>query len=269
MNFDILLKYVTKASRDMWDMGWAEANAGNISLRLNEEQFAIIEQFKPKADWVKLESAVPNLAGERFMFTGAGRYLRNIELAPERNIGFIELDKTGAAYRIMWGFEPNGRPTSELPAHLLSHSAIKESTNNTARAVIHTHAPNLIALTYTVENLSKAKLSKLLWQMHAECVVVFPQGIEFIPFQMPGSLELGEATADALTHCPMAVWQHHGVCGTGKSLDEAFGRIFVAEKAAGIYLKSMAAGGIKQVISDDDMRAVAANFDVPLDVSLL
>lgn len=35
MNFEIRIKHVAKTTRDMWDRGWAEANGGNVSLRLN------------------------------------------------------------------------------------------------------------------------------------------------------------------------------------------------------------------------------------------
>jgi len=39
MDLDVLVRYMAKAGRDMWDLGWAEANAGNISLRLNKRQY--------------------------------------------------------------------------------------------------------------------------------------------------------------------------------------------------------------------------------------
>lgn len=269
MNLDFLLKTITKTARDMWDRGWAEANGGNISLRLNAEQVEAVGHFSPKGDWIGLPESIPALSGERFLVTGTGSFLRNIELVPERNLGFIELDGAGKNYRIIWGYEPAGSPTSELPAHLLSHAAIKEVTNNRDHSVIHTHAPNLIALTYAIDNLSTASLSHLLWKMHAECVVVFPQGVRFIPWMMAGSLELGIKTAESLSRCPLAVWEHHGIVGTGRNLDEAFGRIYVAEKAAEIYIKTMAAGGIKKCLSDEQIYRIAKNFNCDIDTTFL
>lgn len=267
--FEFLLRNLSKTGRDMWDRGWAEANGGNISLRLNSGQYDLLDGMEPRSDWRPLDMQIPELSSERFAVTGTGRYLRNIELAPERNLGFIELDKVGAAYRILWGFEPEGGPTSEIRAHLLSHAAIKRGTDNYAHAVIHTHTPALIALTYLLPDLDTARLSSLLWRMHAECVVVFPGGVEFIPWLMAGSDELGRATARALENRALAVWEHHGIAGTGRNLDEAFGRIYVAEKAAGIYMSCMAAGGVRKTFSNDQLRAIAANFKSPLDESLL
>ncbi len=269
MHLDTLITHVAKTTRDMWDRGWAEANGGNVSLRLNAEQNAVIAGTQKQSDWIPLSVATPSLQSERFIFTGTGRYLRNVELAPERNLGLIELNRDGTAYRILWGFEPNGRPTSELAAHLLSHATIKKRTNNYAHAVIHTHSPSLIALTYAFANLSTATLTTLLWRMHAECIVVFPRGVEFLPWMMAGSNELGETTATALSDRTLVVWEQHGIVGTGRNLDEAFGRIYVAEKAAGIYLACAAAGGVKKSLTDDQLLAIADNFQCNWDRSLL
>lgn len=105
--------------------------------------------------------------------------------------------------------------------------------------------------------------------MHAECIVVFPKGVEFLPWMMAGSNELGDATATALRQRSLVVWEQHGIVGTGRNLDEAFGRIYVAEKAAGIYLACMAAGGVKKVLTDDQLQAIAENFKCDWDRSLL
>lgn len=269
MKPDILIRHVAKTTRDMWDRGWAEANGGNVSLRLNEEQYATITGTQKQFEWVPLSVAVPSLKRERFVFTGSSRYLRNVELAPERNIGIIELNDAGDSYRILWGFEPEGRPTSELAAHLLSHASIKANTDNYAHAVIHTHAPSLIALTYTFAHLSTSKLTTLLWRMHAECIAVFPKGIEFVPWIMAGSEQIGQATANALRERTLVVWEQHGIVGTGRNLDEAFGHIYVAEKAASIYLACAAAGGVKNVLTDDQLQAIAQNFNCDWDPSLL
>ena len=263
-----LLDEIKKTSGDMARRGWAESNGGNISLRLNVENSAFFNEFEAKSGWIKLPVSMPEIAGERFMVTGTGRFLRNIEVFPEKNIGVINLDRKGEAWQLLWGYEPAGAPTSELPAHLLSHCRIKEKTNNQSFAFIHTHPNSIIALTYAVANLDTKSLSRLLWQSHAECIVVFPQGIEFLPWKMAGSMALGLATSEAILHRNLAVWEFHGICGCGRNLDEAFGRIDVAEKAAEICLRVMAAGGAKQTLSDTQLRAIARNFNCQLDESL-
>ncbi|MGE5446975.1 MAG: rhamnulose-1-phosphate aldolase [Bacteroidales bacterium] len=263
-----LIDEIKKTSGDMARRGWAESNGGNISLRLNSENYACFNNLQAKSEPVKLPISMPEIAGERFLVTGTGRFLRNIEVFPEKNVGVIEIDDKGESWQLLWGYEPIGAPTSELPSHLLSHCRIKEKTHNQSFAFIHTHPNSIIALTYAVANLDTKSLSQLLWQSHAECVVVFPQGIEFLPWVMAGSMDLGKATAEAMARRNLAVWQFHGICGCGRNLDEAFGRIDVAEKAADICLRVMAAGGARQTLSDAQIRAIAANFNCNLDESL-
>jgi rhamnulose-1-phosphate aldolase len=263
-----ILDEIKKITSDMARKGWAESNGGNVSLRLNEEYRSFFNDFQPKKEQVKLPITMPAIANERFLVSGTGRFLRNVEIAPEKNMGVIEIDNKGESYQLLWGFEPTGAPTSELPAHLMSHCSIKEKSNNKSFALIHTHPTNVIALTYAVANLDTKSLSRLLWESHAECMVVFPQGIEFLPWMMAGSIELGKATANALLSRDLAVWQFHGICGCGRNLDQAFGRIDVAEKAAEICLRVMSAGGAKQTLSEAQLRAIAANFNCQLDESL-
>jgi rhamnulose-1-phosphate aldolase len=263
-----LIDEIKKTSGDMARRGWAESNGGNISLRLNEENYNYFNEFLPQQDFINLPMAMPEIAGERFLVTGTGRFLRNIELFPEKNIGVIEINQKADAYRLLWGYEPVGSPTSELPSHLLSHCKIKKKTNNQSFAFIHTHPNSVIALTYAVAELDTKSLTKLLWQSHAECVVVFPEGIEFLPWIMAGSLDLGKATAEAISRRNLVIWQFHGICGCGRNLDEAFGRIDVAEKAAEICLRVMASGGAKQTLSDAQLHAIADNFKCRIDEEL-
>ena len=263
----VFIQEIIKTSQDMWEKGWAEANGGNISLRLSSDKLNNAPDFTP-GEWKKLLTRLPSLGSEIFLVSGTGKYLRNISVFPHKNVGLIELSEQGDSYRILWGFERDGRPTSELEAHLRSHAAVKDASNNIKHAVIHTHAPHLIALSYGLD-LTTAGLTKLLWQSHAECVVGFPGGVEFIPWMMAGSDEIAAATAKALKRRPMALWQYHGIFGAGRNLDEAFGLIDMAEKAAYIYLTAMAATGIRGTLSDDQLGAIAVNFGVDPDLEAM
>jgi rhamnulose-1-phosphate aldolase len=262
------LAEIAKTSLDMWSKGWAEANAGNISVRLHQDQVSDNAAFFRTSEWVPTPVAVPELGKQVFLMTGTGRYLRNIEVHPEKNVGVIELNDEGSAYRILWGYKPKGAPTSELAAHLRVHAVRMAASDNVEHAVIHTHAPNVIALTNALD-LDSRTLTRLLWQMHAECIVVFPDGVEFIPWMLPGSPELAEATARALKNRRAAVWQFHGIVGSGRNLDAAFGLIDTVEKAAGIYAHALAAGGVKNRLSVEQLRALAGHFHVRPDESFL
>ncbi len=255
------LTEITKTSRDIWSKGWAEANAGNISVRLVREAIEMETLRTQPREWTPLATRVPDLAGEYFLVTGSGRYLRNIELYPEKNVGILELDDVGSAYRIIWGFQPTGGPTSELLAHLRVHGTRKRVTNGIDRAVIHTHSPELIALTHVMP-LDTRKLTRLLWEMMPECIVTFPEGVEFIPWTLPGTSELAEATASVFIERRIAVWQFHGVIAVGRNLDAAFGLIDTAEKSAALHLKARTGGGVTQKLSKGQLKELARHFRV-------
>jgi len=264
MHSEKLIQTVARITRDLWDKGWIEANGGNCSIRLNKEEKAGFKSTLPDIP-ISLARAYPELAGEVLLITGSGKFLRNIELNPLENIGFIKINESGNAYSIAHGFTDGGQPTSELPTHLSSHALIKESGNH---VVLHCHATNLVTLT-CVKELTTPILSKMIWQLQSESVLVFPQGIEFIPWQISSTLEIGEKTAQALKKRTLALWQYHGVFATGKDSDEALGRIHVAEKAAEIYLKAKSAGGIHSVLSDQQLVAMADYFNLDYDRAIM
>jgi rhamnulose-1-phosphate aldolase len=262
------LAEIVKTSSDMWFKGWAEANAGNISVRLAHEMVDNEPSFSHGGAWTELPEQLPEVAGDTYVVTGTGRFLRNIEISAENNLGVIEINDRGSAYRALWGFKPMGKPTSELLPHLKVHAIRKSVSENMDRAVIHTHSPNLIALTGALD-LNTVSLTRLLWEIHAECIVAFPEGIEFLPWELPGSTELANATAHAARSRRVVVWQLHGVLAVGRSLDAAFGLIDTVEKAASIYLKAMQAGGLRHKLSTAQLEALAKKFNVRPDPLIL
>jgi len=263
---DELIESLVRTTRDLWLKGWAERNAGNVSVRLVPGDTV---ETEPRAEvWSPIGTTLPTLAGGRFLFTGTGSFMRNIERDPERGLGLVVVDSAGESYRVAWGFIGGGLPTSELMPHLCAHAARMAATGEADRAIIHTHPQNLIALSYALE-LDTERLTRLLWEMHTECVVVFPAGCGFIRWQMPGSRELAEATAEVLGRRTMAVWQHHGIVAAGPDLEHAFGLIETAEKAAEIYLKAASLGPVERRLTTEQLTALAANFGVEPDREIL
>jgi len=98
--------------------------------------------------------------------------------------------------------------------------------------------------------------------MSTECIVVFPEGIGVIPWIVPGTNAIGEATAKKMQEYRLVIWPHHGIYGTGKDMDETFGLIETAEKAAQICTLVQAQGGIKQTITDEQLIDLAKGFNV-------
>jgi rhamnulose-1-phosphate aldolase len=255
------IQAMVKATSDMWLKGWHERNGGNVSLRLSADDIAPYRGLLKEDRVVAIGELVPELAGQYFLVTGSGKYFRNVQLDPEENLGLIEIGADGESARILWGLPGNGVPTSELSAHLKSHRSRQQVTQGASRVIMHCHATNLIALSYVLD-LSAAALTRALWEMSTECLVVFPDGIGVLPWMVPGTVSIGSATAEAMLKHPLVLWPFHGIFGSGATLDEAFGLIDTAEKAAEVLVKVLSMGGKKQSITTQQLKDLAARFQV-------
>ena len=161
---------------------------------------------------------------------------------------------------MLWGLENGAVPTSELPSHFMSHMARLE-VDPENRIIMHNHATHLLAMSFT-HDLDEKAFTRTLWQMCTECLVVFPEGVSILPWIVPGTTEIGEATAAKMKETRLVLWPQHGIYGAGKDMDEVFGLIETAEKAAEVYTYVCAQGGIKQTISDENLRLLADSFGV-------
>ncbi|WP_334320091.1 rhamnulose-1-phosphate aldolase [Gilliamella apicola] len=258
-----------KATYDMWLKGWDERNGGNVSLRLLESDIISFKNdFYQNPRHVTLTQDVSKLANQYFIVTGSGKFFRNVILDPADTLAVVKIDEEGKGYYIMWGLINGGLPTSELAAHLQSHIVRIEKSQGKDRVIMHCHATNLIALTYVLE-LDTAVITRLLWEMSTECLVVFPDGVGVVPWMVPGKDEIGYATAQEMAKHTLVLWAFHGVFGTGQTLDEAFGLIDTAEKSAEVLVKVLSMGGKRQTITTEQFRLLAQRFDVtPLEDAL-
>jgi len=255
------LQEMMDATYNMWRLGWDERNGGNISYLLKEEEVIPYLDTTNVLRTIELDFPVAALANKYFIVTGSGKYFKNVKTNPEVNLGIIRVNSRGTAIDVLWGFFDGGRPTSELPSHFLSHIARLEE-DDTHRVIMHNHATNILAMTFTHE-LDEKSFTKTLWQMCTECIVVFPDGVGILPWMVPGSDLIGEKTAGKMKNTRLVVWPHHGIFGAGSTIDETFGLIETAEKAAQIYtIISSNQGGVKQVITDQQLFDLAKAFGV-------
>lgn len=255
------VKEMAEVTYNMWRLGWDERNGGNVSYLLNKADITPYLDLENVKKTIQLAFPVKALANKYYIVTGSGKYFKNVKSNPEENLGIIRINQTGTAVDILWGFTDGGNPTSELPSHLLSHiTRLGQDENH--RVIMHNHATNLLAMTFTHE-LNEKSFTKTLWQMCTECVVVFPDGVGIIPWMVPGSDLIGEKTAEKMARTRLVVWPHHGIFGAGRTIDETFGLIETAEKAAQIYsIISSHQGGVKQFITDQQLFELCKAFGV-------
>ncbi|MET1122719.1 rhamnulose-1-phosphate aldolase [Priestia megaterium] len=254
------LQEMTKTTANLYRLGWDERNGGNISYLLKEDEVAEYLDVNDVKRTVPMIFDGTELAGKYFIVTGSGKYFKNVIDDPAVNLGIIRITEDGKSLDILWGLEDGGVPTSELPSHLMSHiERLKADPNH--RVIMHCHATNLIGMTFT-HSLDEVAFTKTLWQMCTECIVVFPEGIGIIPWMVPGTDSIGEATAAKMKDVRSVIWPHHGIFGAGTTMDETFGLIETAEKAAEVYTVVCAQGSVKQTITDQQLQDLADAFGV-------
>ncbi len=259
------VREMCKTASNMYRLGWDERNGGNISYLLKEEEVAeylnldnVIRTI-PLMGVNEVDFDASPLEGKIFIVTGTGKYFKNVEDDPETNLGIVRIGKGGKEVELLWGFKDGGRPTSEFPAHMMSHMA-RLSVDPENRVVMHSHPTNTLAMNF-VHELDEKKFTHTLWEMCTECIVVFPEGVGVLPWMLCGTTEIGVATAKKMKEFRLVVWAMHGIYGAGKTLDETFGLIETVEKAAQIYMLTAHLPRIN-TIKDEDMLKLLELFGV-------
>lgn len=254
---------------DGFYQGWHERNGGNLSYRIKDEEIASVkEELDASGEWKEIGTSVPDLAGEYFLVTGSGKYFRNVEIDPAANICIIRVDEKGENYQIQWGLTKGGRPTSELPSHLMNLEVCKKR-NPEIRVVYHCHPANTIALTYVLP-LDGEVFTREIWEMATECPVVFPDGIGVVPWMVPGGRDIAVATSRIMAKQDVAIWAHHGMFACGTDFDITFGLMHTVEKAAEVLVKVKSMTDRKrQTIEPDMFRALNGPFGIKVNEDCL
>lgn len=254
-----------RMSDDGWRLGWHECHGGNLSFRLTEEEVdEVREELKTDGAWIELPVSVPELAGDFLYVTGSGKFMRNMTLDPEDSFGMIEIGKDGVSYRIVWGLAGGGRPTSELPAHLMNQAVKKRVTDGRYRVIYHAHPANIIALSFILP-LKDEIFTRELWEMEPECAMTFPSGMGVLPWMVPGTAKIAELTCGMMEEYDVVLWAQHGLFAAGDSLDNTFGLMHTVEKAAQMLIKVLSVTKEKrQIPSVQDFKDMAEVFRLKL-----
>ena len=257
----VFFKEFIRMADDAWHMGWHESNGGNLSYRIREDEIRSVEDSFDPDDWKDIGTGLKGLAGEYFLVTGSGKHFRNISHDPADSLGVIEIDETGERYRQVWGYKNGGRPTSELYSHLMNHE-VRKNIDEKCRVVYHNHPSNVIALSHILP-LDPVVFTKELWGIMTEVPIVIPKGIGVLPWIVPGSRELGEATVKQIEKFDAVIWAYHGMFIAGRDFDQAFGTAHAVEKAAGILMAQISSGSKKLGgITKDQFKQLDRAYDL-------
>ena len=254
------VREMEKTTANMYRLGWDERNGGNVSYLLNEEEVAEYLDLSRVIRTIPTGFNAKPLIGKIFIVTGTGKYFKNVESDPETNLGIVRIGQDGTTAELLWGYKDGGRFTSEFPAHMMSHMA-RLAVDPQHRIVMHTHPTYTIAMN-AVCPLDEKDFTKRLWKSNTEAVVVFPDGVGVLPCMICGTNEIGEATAAKMKDFRLVVWTNHGIYGTGKTMDEAFGLIETVEKTAQIYMLTL--GHVVNEIPDEVIKGLAKLWNLKM-----
>ena len=153
-------------------------------------------------------------------------------------------------------------PTSELPAHLSVHNRLIEK-GSPYKASLHTHPIELIAMTHCKKFLEKDVATNLLWSMIPETKAFCPRGLGIIPYELPSSVKLAEATIGQLEDYDVAMWEKHGVFAVDVDVMSAFDQVDVLNKSALIYIAAKNMGFEPDGMSLEQMQEMTRAFNLP------
>ncbi|HNY59023.1 MAG TPA: rhamnulose-1-phosphate aldolase [Bacteroidales bacterium] len=256
------LNKISKTSALLDKRGWAEANAGNISLRIGNISNNYYKKYQ-LGELQNFQKTFTHLSNQVIIVTGAGTRMRDVKRKPERYLFILKINEAGNMFQQIISNKTNKnlKPTSELISHLYIHNMLLANKRE-ERSIVHTHPANLIALSHIQKFCNQDAINNLLWSIQPETVVLANEGIAFIPYQLTGSEKLAIETTKALEKHRVALWEKHGCIAIGKSPEKAFDLIDVLEKSAFIFFIYKNAGYNVEGINDIKQKKMRRNFKI-------
>ena len=254
------VEQVAEVAGYLWQKGWAERNGGNITVNITEYADDEIRQLPAISQPLPIGSTLPHLAGTYFYCKGTGKRMRDLARWPMQNGSIIRILPDCASYVII-ADEPV-MPTSELPSHLAMHNYLLQ-TGSSYKASLHTHPIELVAMSHNPAMLEKDVMTRLLWSMIPETLAFAPLGLGIVPYQLPGSVRLADATLEQIKDYDVVMWEKHGVCAVGQDIMDAFDQIDVLNKSANIYMCARSMGFVPEGMTDEAMKEVQQVFHLP------
>lgn len=251
---------VAEVAGYLWEKGWAERNGGNIVVNITDlvdDEIKAMPAIEPARS---IGTTLPHLKGCYFYCKGTGKRMRDLARLPMDNGSIVRICDDCASYEII--ADKPVIPTSECASHFTMHNYLIES-GSCYKASVHTHPIELVAMSHSPKFLAKDVMGKTLWSMIPETLAFAPLGLGIVPYQMPGSVELADATLEQIKDYDVVMWEKHGVCAVGKDVMDAFDQIDVMNKAANIYMCAKNMGFEPDGMTEQAMKDVQDTFNLP------
>lgn len=263
---DDMLSMMGEAGRHLAEIEASEGAAGNISVCMRWP-VEVRTRF-PVMEMIDLPQAVPELAGATFLVSGSGRRLREIIIEPTANIACIVVNPAGRTGRLYTSHQRRfERVTSEFNSHLAVHYDQICASNTNFHAVIHAQPVHLTYLSHIPRYQDAQYLNTHLLRWQPETIVNLPEGIGFIPFEVPGSARLMAGNIAALRKHRIVIWAKHGVMARSDiSVKRAADRVEYAETAARYEYLNLGIGEMGEGLSVEEIRSICSAFNVKQEI---
>jgi rhamnulose-1-phosphate aldolase len=251
-----------EAGRHLADIEASEGAAGNISVCFRwpvelRTRFPLISE-------IELPQPVPELAGATFIVSGSGRRLREIVDDPAANLACIVVNEGGRTGSLYVSYQRRfERVTSEFNSHLAVHYDQMCATGTNFHAIIHAQPVHLTYLSHIPRYQDEQYLNTHLLRWQPETIINLPEGIGFIPFEVPSSPELMAGNIASLRKHRIVIWAKHGVMARSDiSIKRAADRVEYAETAAKYEYLNLTVGEIGEGLSTKEILTICKTFDV-------
>ena len=252
------IEQVAEVAGYLWQKGWAERNGGNITINITDCVDDEIRALPALSEAKAIGTMLPHMKGCYFFCKGTDRRMRDLARWPMDNGSIIRILDDCAHYEIV--ADKPVMPTSELPSHLSVHNYLI-AKGSPYKASLHTHPIELVAMTHHRPFLEKDVLTKILWSMIPETRAFCPKGLGIVPYMLPGSVALAEATIRTLDdNYDVVMWEKHGVFAIDTDIMAAFDQVDVLNKAAQIYMSARSMGFEPEGMSEAEMQELAETF---------
>ncbi|MDD3562699.1 MAG: class II aldolase/adducin family protein [Candidatus Cloacimonetes bacterium] len=207
-DYQPLLVKIAEVAAHVHAYGWAEANAGNLSIDVSN----IVKKHIPTQErW--------------FIVSRTGSRYRQTAIRPHDNLLLISCNEDQDTF-----FPKAAKPTSEW----ISHRCL-QMANPCFSVILHTHPAEIIALAFLPIMQHPEELYQMMSSLLPELPLYLPEGVAICPHQPPGSLQLCQSSQKALTNQKALIWSGHGLLTFANDLDEALDYMEIIVKAARIF----------------------------------
>ena len=266
---DDYLEMIGEAGRHLAAIEASEGAAGNISICLRQPM-DLRPRFPLVAE-IALPQPVPELAGATLIVSGSGRRLREILDAPTASLCCVVINPGGTTARCHTAPERRfERVTSEFNSHLAVHYdqlCASGGSDGDFHAVIHAQPVHLTYLSHIPRYQDTTALNTHLLRWQPETIVNLPEGIGFLPFEVPGSQTLMARNVAALRRHRVVLWAKHGVMARSDiSVKRAADRVEYAETAARYECLNLSLGEPAEGLSVAEIRAICAAFNIQQEI---